>query len=252
MNPSTIGIIVVTATFIGSLSGMAIRKRLPDHHLEAESKDTIKLAIGLIATMTALILSFVTATAKNSFDTVDKTIKQTAIEVLALDRMLARYGEETRPIRKYMLETLQQRLVVIENETTYKLDPSKAKIRTGTERIADDIRDLQPRDKVQASLQSDASSMAEKLLQVRWLVFAGAKSSVPAPFVNILIFWLTVIFTSYGLLSPTNKTVMIVHFLCAMSVGCAVFLLLEMDDPFTGLIRISLDPLQYACTHMNQ
>ncbi len=140
MNPSTIGIIVVSATFIGSLSGMAIRKRLPDHHLEAESKDTIKLAIGLIATMTALILSFVTATAKNSFDTVDKTIKQTAIEVLA------RYGEETRPIRKYMLETLQQRLVVIENETTDKIDPSKSKIRSGTERIADDIRDLQPKD----------------------------------------------------------------------------------------------------------
>lgn len=113
MNPSTIGIIVVSATFIGSLSGMAIRKRLPDHHLEAESKDTIK---------------------------------QTAIEVLALDRMLARYGEETRPIRKYMLETLQQRLVVIENETTYKIDPSKSKIRSGTERIADDIRDLQPKD----------------------------------------------------------------------------------------------------------
>ena len=146
MNPSTIGVIVVSATFIGSISGMTIRKRLPDHHLEAESKDTIKLAIGLIATMTALILSFVTATAKNSFDTVDKTIKQTAIEVLALDRMLARYGEETRPIRQYMLETLKQRLVVIENETTYKIDPSKSKIRSGTERIADDIRDLQPKD----------------------------------------------------------------------------------------------------------
>lgn len=252
LNPSTIGLLVVSSTFLGSLSGMAIRKKLPDHHLESDSKDTIKLAIGLIATMTALILSFVTATAKNSFDTVDKTVKQTSIEVLALDRLLARYGDDTRSIRKYMQETLHQRLSVLESESTYKLDPSKSQIRTGTERIADAIRELKPADKVQASLQSDASAMAEKLLQVRWMIFAGSKSSIPAPFVDILIFWLTVIFTSYGLLSPSNKTVMVVHFLCAMSVGCAVFLLLEMDDPFSGLIRISTQPLEYAYSHMNQ
>lgn len=234
------------------MGGMALRKRLPDQHLDSDSKDTIKLAIGLIATMTALILSFVTATAKSQFDTVDKTIRQSAIEVLALDRVLARYGDETLPIRKNLQTIVRQRLGAMQDESTLKLDPSKAAIRTAPEAMADEIRELQPKNKAQAGLQSDASSLAEKLLQVRWLVFAGAKSSVPSPFVNILIFWLTVIFTSYGLLSPTNRTVVVVHSLCALSVGCAVFLLLEMDDPFTGLIRISLDPIEYACAHLNQ
>ena len=234
------------------MGGMALSKRLPDQHLDSDSKDTIKLAIGLIATMTALILSFVTATAKNQFDTIDKTIRQSAIEVLALDRVLARYGDETLPIRKNLQTIVRQRLAAMQDESTTKLDPSKVAIRTAPEAMADKIRELQPEGKYQAGLQSDASSLAEKLLQVRWLVFAGAKNSVPSPFVNILIFWLTVIFTSYGLLSPTNKTVIVVHSLCALSVGCAVFLLLEMDDPFTGLIRISLDPFEYACAHLNQ
>lgn len=53
LNPSTTGLIVVCATFIGSLSGMVIRRYLPDHHLETDSKDTIKLAIGLIADVVA-------------------------------------------------------------------------------------------------------------------------------------------------------------------------------------------------------
>ncbi len=252
MNASIIGIVVVFSTFFGSMGGMALRKRLPDQHLDSDSKDTIKLAIGLIATMTALILSFVTATAKNQFDTVDKTIRQSAIEILALDRVLARYGDETLPIRANLQTLVQQRLGAMQDESSHKLDPAKAAIRTAPEAMADKIRELQPEGKVQAGLQSDASSLAEKLLQVRWLVFAGAKNSVPSPFVNILIFWLTVIFTSYGLLSPTNKTVVVVHSLCALSVGCAVFRLLEMDDPFTGLIRISLDPIEYACAHLNQ
>ena len=79
MNPTIVGLIVFTCTFGGALLGMWLRTTLPEHHCDAESRDTVKVGIGLIATMTALVLGLVTASAKSSFDTVDTAVKHTAM-----------------------------------------------------------------------------------------------------------------------------------------------------------------------------
>jgi hypothetical protein len=100
MNPSIVGMIVVACSFGGALLGLWLRTALPEQHLDAESRDTVKVGIGLIATMTALVLGLVTASTKSAFDAVDTAVKQTAIELLALDRILARYGSETGEIRQ--------------------------------------------------------------------------------------------------------------------------------------------------------
>jgi hypothetical protein len=97
MNPTIIGMITLTCTFGGALLGMWLRKTLPGHHFDAESRDTVKVGVGLIATMTALVLGLVTASAKSSFDEVDTAVKQTAINILALDRLLAATGP--KPVR---------------------------------------------------------------------------------------------------------------------------------------------------------
>jgi hypothetical protein len=94
--------------------------------------------------------------------------------------------------------------------------------------------------------------MAEALLQARWLVLAAVGPSVPAPFLVILVFWLTVIFASFGVFAPRNATVLTVLFVCALSVSLAVFLILEMEAPFDGLLKVSADSLRYAYTHLNQ
>ncbi len=89
-------------------------------------------------------------------------------------------------------------------------------------------------------------------MQVRWLVFAGGGTSVPLPFLVVLLFWLTITFASFGLFAPRNAMVLAVLFVCAVSVGSAVFLILELDGPFDGLLRVSADPLRYAHAHLNQ
>jgi len=113
MNPTKIGIITFAFAFGGVLLGMWLRSALPKHHLDAESKDTVKLGIGLIATMTALILGLVTASAKSSFDAVDNAVAATAVQLLALDRALARYGPETGEIRKQLKQALGERIDMI-------------------------------------------------------------------------------------------------------------------------------------------
>jgi hypothetical protein len=249
---TVIGAIVFTCTFAGALFGIWLRTVLPERHLDAESRDTVKVGIGLIATMTALVLGLVTASAKSSFDAVDTAVKQTATQVLALDRVLARYGSDTGEIRKGLKRTVGARIDMIWPPGSSKpasLDPMSA---SGAEGLADAIRGLKPHDDSQRALQARALDLAEALLQTRWLATAITGASIPVPFLAVLMFWLTITFVSFGLFAPRNAMVVTVLFVCALSVGSAVFLVAEMDGPFDGLLRVSGDPLRYAHAHLNQ
>jgi len=254
MNPTTVGIIVFVCTFGGALLGMWLRAVLPEHHLDPDSKDTVKIGIGLVATMTALVLGLVTASAKSSFDAVDTAVKQTAIQVLTLDRVLARYGSETDEIRKGLKHAIGARIDMIWPQGSSKhadLDPMGSGVGSGVEGLAEAIRGLKPRDDSQRALQPRALDLSETILQARWIVLASTETSVPAPFLVILLFWLTIIFASFGLFAPRNATVLVVLFVCALSVSSAVFLVLEMDAPFGGLLKVSADPLRFAYAHLN-
>jgi hypothetical protein len=255
MNPTIVSIIVFACTFVGALLGMWLHAVLPDHHLDSESKDTVKVGIGLVATMTALVLGLVTASAKSSFDAVDTAVKQSAIQVLTLDRVLARYGSETGEIRKGLKHAIGARIDMIWPQGSSKhanLDPMAAGVGSGVEGLAEAIRGLKPRDDSQRALQSHALALAEALLQTRWLVLTGTETSVPGPFLGVLLFWLTIIFASFGLFAPRNTTILAVLFVCALSVSSAVFLIMEMGVPFDGWLKVSSDPLRYAYAHLNQ
>ena len=256
MNPTVVGMIVFACTLAGALVGNWLRTRLPEHHLDAESRDTVKLGIGLVATMTALVLGLVTASAKSSFDAVDTTVKNTATDILTLDRLLARYGPETGEIRGALQHALARRIDMIWPQSSprpaHLEDPIRSGAASEVEKLADGIRGLTPRDDSQRSLQSRALDLAEARLQARWLLFAGGGTSVPLPFLVVLLFWLTITFASFGLFAPRNATVLAVLFVCALSVGSAVFLILEMDGPFDGLLKVSAGPMRYAHAYLNQ
>ena len=232
---------------------MWLRTALPEHHLNNESRDTVKLGAGLIATMTALVLGLVTASAKSSFDNVNTAVKQTAVDILTLDRILARYGPETREIRGTVQHVVASRIDMIwpqGSSQPTQLDPLGAA--ATVEGLADQIRALMPRNDSQRALQSRAQDLFEALLRARWIMFGGGGTSVPLPFLVVLLFWLTLTFASFGLFAPRNATVITVLFVCALSVGGAVFLIAEMDGPFDGLLKASAEPMRYALAHLNQ
>ena len=215
----------------------------------------MRVGIGLIAMMTALVLGLVTASAKNSYDDVNSGVKKTAVDILVFDRLLARYGSETAEIRKDFQRMLGARIDTIWPQGSSKpanLDPTVSGARTEAEGLGGAIHALRPRDDFQRALQSRALDMTEALLQERWLVVAATQPSVPVPFLVILVFWLTIIFASFGVFAPRNAMVLTVFFVCALSVCLAVFLVLEMGSPFDGLLKVSADPLRYAYTHLNQ
>lgn len=249
MNSAIVGVIVFATTFGGVLAGMALRKVLPKHHLDDTSRDAIKVGIGLIAMMSALVLGLVTASAKSAHDAVDGGLRQSAATLLTLDRTLARYGPETESIRQSLRSAVGARLQSVwppDGAKPAAVDPLRAGVVGHTERITDAIRALVPQNDVQRALQNRANDLAEQLLQARWLSLADSGPSVPLPFLVVLVFWLAVTFASFGLFAPSNATVMTVFFVCAVSVASAIFLVLELESPFSGLLRVSPAPLLQA------
>lgn len=247
------GAIVFVLTFLGAQLGMWLSAALPKHHLDDQSKDSIRAGIGLIATMTALVLGLITASAKSSYDTVETDVRTTATEILTLDRLLARYGTETGGIRASLKASVQQRVDMIWPQGPSRRAQVDAAVSLAVpEALLEQIRALTPHNASQQAIQSRALELAESLLKVRWMVVAEAKKAIPLPFLGILLFWLTFTFTGFGLFAPRNLTVIAVQFVCALSVSSALFLVLEMDEPFDGLLKVSAEPMRYALAHIGR
>jgi hypothetical protein len=232
---------------------MRLRSALPEHHFNDESKETVKLGTGLIATMTALVLGLMTASAKSSFDAQNKLLQEAAADILTLDRTLARYGPDTKEIRDSIRRLVAGRLDDIwpaDGSRTVRIDPST--VAPEVERIADQIRALTPLNEAQWRLQRRALDIQEELLKSRWLMAGGINATILTPFLVALAFWLTITFMSFGLFAPRNATVIAIIFLCALSVSSVIFLILEMDTPFEGVIKVSDVPVRYALSHLGQ
>jgi hypothetical protein len=254
VTPIEISLIVFACVFAGALLGMFLRVVIPKHHLSAETENVIKLGMGLIATMAALVLGLLIATAKSSYETQDEAIKHTAARVLMLDHMLAKYGPETKDARNLLRRTLASRLEAIwpeDRSQRAQFDPPGGAA-LAAETIEGRILQLSPQNDAQRWLQSEALRVSRDIMETRWLVVGGLGSSIPGLFVVVVVFWLTILFGSFGLFAPRNATVLSVLFLCALSVAGSIFLVLEMDQPFEGLIKVSSDPIRYALTQLGR
>ncbi len=247
MLPLAVGFLVFACAFGGFLAGMLASRRLPESHRSKDSRDTIHTGIALVATMTALVLGLITASAKESFDTVDTTVRRAAADILVIDRELERYGPESAPIRATLRLAVEHKILSIwRRDAIGVLNLDSRVSNTDVESLASEIRSLVPTSEEQTWLRGRAIERTESLLEIRYQILGRFTSSVPTPFLGILLFWLTVTFTSFGLFAPRNATVVATLFVCALSVASAVFLVLELDGPFHGLIAVKSQPLELA------
>ena len=245
MSPFEVGGIVLASVFGGAMLGMTMHTLLPEPHLNSESKDVIKLGMGLIATMSALVLALLTNSAKGSYDTQRNEVTQVSANVILLDRVLAHYGPETKEARDLIKVSAADMIDRIWPNDPVKTAKSGATSTSG-ELFFDKIQELTPKNEVQHALQAQAISLSIGIGQARLLLFEQGGRSIPMPFLVLLIFWVTIIFLSFGLFAPRNATVIVTLFLCALSVAGAIFLIMELDRPFGGVIQISSAPLRNA------
>src|SRR5262245_32807525 len=232
MGSTSTSLIVLACVFGGALFGLLLRAVLPAHHLSPETKYILKLGMGLVWTMAALVLGLLVASAKGSYDAQSAELTQMSANVALLDRVLAMYGPETKETRAVLRAAVSRGL----DQMWSRNDGRQAAPPTaGGEILYEKIQALVPTGDMQRSLQSQALSLAVDIGKTRWLMYEQGTSSVSLPLLVVLVVWLTVIFISFGLFAPFNATVVASLFVSALSVSGAIFLILEMYTPYTGI-----------------
>jgi hypothetical protein len=232
----------------GMLLGMSVQTVLPKHHLSVESKATVKLGTGMIATLAALILGLLIASAKGNFDTVNSGVVQTGSKIMLLDRVMAHYGPQTEEAR----DLLRRGVVSAMERTWPKEGTGQREAKTPDpshtlEALQNKLLQLSPQNETQRWLQSRALQVSSDIAEARWLLMEEKGNiSLPMPLFVILVFWLTVIFFSFGLFSPRNATVIVILLVCALSAAGSLYMMQELDHPTRGLITISSAPLRNA------
>jgi hypothetical protein len=230
--------VVVAAT----AAGIALNRILPDHHLSKESKEIIHLGIGVIVTLTALVLGLLVASAKTSFDTKSDEIRHGTVKIIMVDRLLRAMGPGAVPARDSLRRWVENNAGAI-----WSPDDRKVSVEQGNREwwdFHDRIRKLPAADEAQKALQAKVVDAVDELAETRWLLTEQEASSIQPPFLYVVVIWLGIIFASFGLFAPRNWTVYAVIGLSAFSLSTAVFLILELDQPFSGLLHISDAPLK--------
>ena len=250
MSPIATSLLVFVCVFGGALFGMFLRSRLPEHHLSAESQRVVSLGAGIIGTMAALVLGLLVASAKGSYDTQSDEMMDFSSRIVLLDRVLAHYGPEAKDARDLLRDVVAR---MVDRMWVERSGYSESKrIVTGGEVMYDKIQELSPRDEAQRLLKTQALNLVLALSQTRWLMFEQRGRSISVPLLMMLVFWLTINFVSFGLFAPRNGTVITTLLLCAVAVSGAIFLILEMYEPYTGLIHISSAPVRSALEQLGR
>lgn len=232
------------------MSGMMLRAVIPPFHLVNDSKDAVRVAMGLVATMTAIVLGMLISSAKSYYDTQSTEVTQMAAKIVVLDRALAHYGPEGDDARG-VLRSVFSRLI---DQMWSKDLAGLSQVSQSTEANAlfDKIQTLSPKDEKQRALQNGALNLSMTVTEMRWLMYNQRLNSVSMPLLIVLVFWLSLIFVGFGLFAPPNATVITTLFVSSLSVSGAVFLILNMYTPYGGLIRVSKAPMRAALANLGQ
>ena len=249
MNAVAISAVVFACVFGGALLGFWLRTILPEHHLTPGSQDLVRLGMGTIATMTALLLGLLVASAKNSYDAESHGLTEMSAKVVVLDRILAHYGPQAQEARDLLKVVISGTVDLIWKEGSHpQLDGSGSR----GDLLYDKLEQLDAKTDVQRGLQSRALGLATDIAQTRLLMIEQGYSPVSMPLLAVVVFSLAITFISFGLHAPPNATILVTFLLGALSVSAVMFLILGMYTPFGGLIPVSSAPLRWALEHLGR
>jgi hypothetical protein len=245
-NTLIIGLIVLAAILVGAFAGMKVRHRLPKHHLTDETKSLVSVSTAVVATVSALVLGLLISNANTTFTRLGGEVTALSAQILRLDHILRRYGADAEPARNMLLQYTQHKAadlfpddradVRLSNPSTYEL----------LQRLEDLLLALKPANPRDQWWLAQAMTLGAKIGDSRWLLAQQVGQGTPKAFVALLVFWLALLFASFGLFAPRNLTSAVTLTLCALAVAGAVTMFLELEQGFGGVVRISPEPMRQA------
>jgi len=247
MSALVTSLVICLILVAGALLGTLLRRWLPEHHLDTHAKDVVRLGCGLIGTITGLVLGLLVNSAKANFEVQRDEIRLMTASAIALDRQLDRYGMETRKARADLRVAVDAAIDRIWSEGQAKSGPKRAFTLTdASETVYEDISTLAPTTEGQRLYKTQALQSFNAILQTRLVLYEQSGSGIPVAFLIVLVFWLAILFMSFSLFSPLSPTAFGALVLFALCASGAIFLILEMYQPFGGLMQIDSEPLRQA------
>jgi hypothetical protein len=250
MSSVAIGLTAFLAIFSGAMIGLVAARWLPPTHLSSETRTAVSVSMAVVGTLSALVIGLLISTANASFLARSSAIGDLSVDILRLNRSLIRYGTEADPIRatlRVYADVKTAELAIWRPSDGIALETLQL-----LETVGDQILDLRPADERQQRIQAQAIRFAEAISDARWMLIEKGDNAVPAPFLALLIFWLAILFASFGLFAPANATTLVALLLCSLAISGGVFMILELATPTEGLVQPSLAPLRAVIVELGQ
>lgn len=245
--------IVLACAYAAALLGTLLHRWLPEHHLDAESRDVVKLVMGLVATMAALVLGLLVASANAAHEQQTTALKDISADIILLDRTLALYGPDAQPMRAGMHAFIKDMHDKIWSPTgVHPENLNSVTLQTSARSQLQAVAALTPATDMQRALKAHAFDQVETIGKQRLLMFESYDNQIPLPFLAVLIFWISMLFLGFGLLASFNPTVAVAQFLGALSVAGSIFLILELNQPYAGPLQVSDAPLRAAIAEIDR
>lgn len=239
-----ISIFSFLSIFGGALIGMQVALRLPEKHLSSETRTAVSVSMAVIGSLSGLVLSLLLATENTSFRGRADAVSDLAVSIVKLNRALVRYGPEASAARATLVQYVHFKINSLASSTD---DGGLGLTALYTlESLDDQITQLHPETERNRHVQARALQFVDAIADTRWLLVSKASTALPGPFLILLIFWLALLFASFGLFAPRNGTVVFILLLCALAISGGILMILELGTPTQGIIRVPILPLQNA------
>ncbi len=239
--------IVTFLCLVGAASAsMLIHVRLPSQPVAGDTIAIVRFAVNILLVMTSVVLGLMLNSAKNTFEINNRNLHALATGVILLDRVLRTLGPEADEAHRRLVEYTRTALdgvhiLEADQQAEASLDAAGASLRAI--KVSDDRK---------LALWNDATQIYRQVVRDRWIVVDAAGGTIPSPLIIGLIVWLAVIFAGMGFGTPRNAVVTTTFVVTAMLLSSALYLVLEMDRPSSGLIRISSAPFERALAQMQR
>ncbi len=250
---------------MASGAGLFFQSRLKEHHRSRDSTEAVRMIVLMLVTLAALVLGLLVTSVKADFDNHDDLYRRYGIALIRLDIRLREFGEEANSIRRTLRaytamvirqswpdETAPSGSYPTQYTALFPGSEETTEITAALRGIDDAIQNLKPTTPYQINIYPLLQKRLSDLEDIRWILVEGPASRISSVFLAALMFWLVIVFFMFGIVAPRNSLIYVSIFLASLSVSSTLYVILDLDTPLTGLIRVSNQPLRDALMHMDQ
>jgi hypothetical protein len=251
MREALIAAVIFLCLAAAPMVSMAIWPRLPARHRDDDTNNVVRLTANLFGVMTSLVLGLMINSAKNTFEAIDHNVHAYATEMILLDRILRQYGPEADAVRQPLVAYVQR----VAGDASPTGETPLVANRLSEQLLAEigtRLNALQSANAAHGSLLQDAGQRLQKVLELRWVLVEQSEGAIPWPLIAMLVAWLALIFASFGFRAPRNAITVSTFVVSAALIAGALYLILDMDVPFSGPIQISSAPLERALAELQR